>query len=146
MARDLVSKAFKENCSLVDVIPPEERETVLAEAKAWADQNTPIDFSDEKEGPTQSIGITSYEGSKGRSAQYVFLVGFHSGELPTNAGDIKDIEICRFLVGLTRTKKKCSIIFAKNAMGKFKRPSEFLAWIDPKRFEIKTINKAYWNQ
>jgi hypothetical protein len=49
----------------------------------------------------------------------VSLIGVHSGELPGNAEDIKDSEICRFLVGLTRTKKKCTVLYTKNAIGRF---------------------------
>jgi superfamily I DNA/RNA helicase len=81
---------------------------------------------------------------KGRSAQYVFLIGVHSGELPSNARDVRDIEICRFLVGLTRTKRKCSILVTRNAMGTFKRRSEFIAWINRNRFGDKIVDAAYW--
>lgn len=113
-------------------------------AYAWAAQNQPTDLAQETEQPAQSVAVTSYEGSKGRSAQYVFLVGVHSGELPNNVADIKDIEICRFLVGLTRTKKKCSILVARNAMGEYKSRSEFIGWIDATRIEEKKIDAAYW--
>ena len=139
-AREVVVKAFQEKRPLAEVISTEQRDSVLAEAKAWAAEHAVVDLSGETEEATQSIAVTSYEGSKGRSAQYVFLIGTHSGELPNNPKDIKDIEICRFLVGLTRTKKKCSILYAKNAMGEFKNPSEFLGWIDAERFEKKTVN------
>jgi superfamily I DNA/RNA helicase len=145
-ARNAVVTAFQEKRALVEVISTEQHDSVLAEAKAWAAQHAAVDLSEEAEEAAQSIAVTSYEGSKGRSAQYVFLIGAHSGELPNNPKDIKDIEICRFLVGLTRTKKKCSILYAKNAMGDFKNPSEFLSWIDAERFERKTINAAYWDQ
>jgi len=143
-ARDRVREAFEKGCLLVEVISAEQRASVLAEAKVWAAEHPPVDLGEESEEPTQSVAVTSYEGSKGRSAQYVFLIGVHSGELPSNAQDIKDIEICRFLVGLTRTKKKCAILYTKNAMGDFKKPSEFLSWIDAGRFEKKTVNADYW--
>ena len=145
-AQALVSKAASENRQLVEVIPAEQKEAVLSEAKAWALQNPPVDLSEEPDESTQRVAVTTYQGSKGRSAQYVFMVGVHSRELPRNPEHIEDIEICCFLVGLTRTKKKCSILVAKNAMGEYKKPSEFLTWIDPKRFMKKTINAAYWNQ
>lgn len=144
VARALIHRAFQEDCPLADIISAEERETILAEAKAWAAQNHPTDPAQETEQPTQSIAVTSYEGSKGRSAEYVFLVGVHSGELPNNVADIKDIEICRFLVGLTRTKKKCSILVARNAMGDYKSRSEFIGWINAKRIREKKIDAAYW--
>ncbi len=47
---------------------------------AWTADN-----DDEGEGGADNISavkITSYEGSKGLSAQHVFLIGLHSGNLP----------------------------------------------------------------
>ena len=143
-ARDRVREAFEKGYPLVEVISAEQRASVLAEAKVWAAEHTPAELGEELEEQTQKVAVTSYEGSKGRSAQYVFLIGAHSGELPSNGQDIKDLEICRFLVGLTRTKKKCAILYTKNAMGDFKKPSEFIGWIDASRFEKKTINADYW--
>jgi superfamily I DNA/RNA helicase len=143
-ARDRIKDAFNKKCALVDVISDEQRESVLVEAKAWAAQHSAVDIESEVEEATQSITVTSYEGSKGRSAQYVFLIGAHSGEIPRNANDIKDIEICRFLVGLTRTKKRCSILYAKNAMGDFKKPSEFLSWVASDRFQKIVVSADYW--
>jgi superfamily I DNA/RNA helicase len=145
-ARSLIRQAFEEGRPLIEVFTPTERDTILAEAEAWAQKNAATDFADEAYEATESVAVTSYEGSKGRSAQYVFLVGVHSGELPNNAANIKDIEICRFLVGLTRTKKKCSILVAQNAMGQYKSRSEFIAWIDAKRFSEKKIDARYWKK
>ena len=145
-ARECVRAAAEKKCRLFEVIPEDQRTAVLVEARKWAAEHPPVDLSEEPEEVTPSIAVTSYEGSKGRSAQYVFLVGPHSGELPSNARDIKDIEICRFLVGLTRTKKKCSILYTKNAMGNFKKPSEFLGWIEQSRFEKKSITAEYWKR
>jgi superfamily I DNA/RNA helicase len=141
-ARELVRKAANDGLQLGEVIGAKEREKILEEAKAWADKVAAAD--NENDEASQSIAITSYEGSKGRSAQYVFLIGVHSEDIPRDAQNIQDIEICRFLVGLTRTKKKCAILVAKNAMGNFKQRSEFLSWIKPERFELKKIDAAYW--
>lgn len=82
---------------------------------------------------------------KGLSAQYVFLVGVHDGELPRAANDPQDLEICRFIVGLTRTKKKCSILITKRFAGtQFKSPSIFLRWISEKRLTPIEVDAAYW--
>jgi superfamily I DNA/RNA helicase len=143
-ARKFVRQADENNQLLAEVIPAAQREQILTEAKAWAAQNEAVDLAEEPNESVQKIAITSYEGSKGRSAQYVFLIGVHSGELPKNAAAIDDIEICRFLVGLTRTRKRCSILVAKNAMGRFKNRSEFIAWINPTRLREKKISAAYW--
>ena len=67
-------------------------------------------------------------------------------DMPRNAADVKDIEICKFLVGMTRTKKKCSILTTGRFGQDFKRPSEFLAWIKADRFEKKKIDAAYWKE
>src|SRR5207247_452848 len=98
----------EQNTPIASVLPKEMIESVLAEARTWAEARALKEA--EPAGAPPIVTVTSYEGSKGRSAQYVSLVGVHSGELPARAEDIKDIEICRFLVGLTRTKKKCSVM------------------------------------
>jgi superfamily I DNA/RNA helicase len=143
VARARVCKAAEDACGLEQVIPDNEREKILKEAQIWAATHHDDGDQDEAE-PLQSVAITSYEGSKGRSAQYVFLIGVHSGELPADAAAIKDIEICKFVVGLTRTKKQCTILLARNAMGEFKRPSEFLTWIAASRLQKITVNKSCW--
>jgi hypothetical protein len=76
----------------------------------------------------------------------VFLIGLHSGDLPRNAEDIKDIEICRLLVALTRTKKKCSILVTKRFGEAFKQRSEFLGWVKPARYTEKKVDAAYWKK
>ena len=50
-------------------------------------------------------------GAKGLSAQHVFIVGLHEGDLPRNSANIDDLEVCQFLVGLTRAKNTTNIIF-----------------------------------
>jgi superfamily I DNA/RNA helicase len=92
------------------------------------------------------VKVASFEGSKGASAQYVFLLGLQAGDMPRNPADIKDIEICRFLVGLTRTKKKCEILVTKRFGDKIKRRSVFLGWIKPVRYSEKQVNAAYWKK
>jgi superfamily I DNA/RNA helicase len=57
-----------------------------------------------------SILLTSYQGCKGMSAGFVFIVGANNGVMPQNANDISDVEICQFIVAMTRTRKKCYIL------------------------------------
>ena len=64
-ARDRVKEAHKKGCSLVDVIAPDQRDAVIAEAKFWAAQHAEVDLADESEEPIQTVAVTSYEGSKG---------------------------------------------------------------------------------
>ncbi len=145
-ARGVVCKAAEQNVSLATLIPAADREPILKEAETWASEVAAREKSKDRSDTVQPVAITSYEGAKGRSAQYVFLLGLQSGDLPRNATDIKDIEICRFLVGLTRTKKRCSILVTKRFGNQLKRRSEFLSWIDPSRYIHKRIDAAYWKK
>jgi superfamily I DNA/RNA helicase len=90
------------------------------------------------------IKLTSFEGSKGLSAQHVFVAGVHENELPKDASDIKDLEICKFLVSLTRTRKQCHVLTAFLFSGVQKRPSIFLSWIPTAVKQVRKINKDYW--
>jgi superfamily I DNA/RNA helicase len=68
------------------------------------------------------IKLTSFEGSKGLSAQHVFVVGMHDGELPRNPASVQDLEICKFIVALTRTRKQCHVLWMTRFSGQ--RPGE----------------------
>jgi len=132
---------------LVDVLPDEYRERVLAEV----DEYEP---PEEIEAGTGASGlakvpvvrVTSFEGAKGLSAQHVYIAGLHNGELPHDPASIEDLEICKFVVGLTRTRKKCTLIRTRNFAGNWKSPSFFVSWIDPARLEFIKVNAQYWRQ
>jgi superfamily I DNA/RNA helicase len=143
-AREIVRRAADDRVPLVTLMSDRDRQAVLDEASAWVAQHGIVEVDPDRAEETPSVAVTSYEGSKGRSAQYVFLIGVHSGEIPADATQIKDLEICRFLVGLTRTKKKCDVLVARNAMGQFKQRSEFLRWIAANRFQTMLVNAAYF--
>ena len=57
-----------------------------------------------------SILLISYQGCKGMSAGFVFIVGANNGVMPRDTSDISDVEISQFVVALTRTRKKCFIL------------------------------------
>jgi superfamily I DNA/RNA helicase len=122
------------------------RTTVLKEAETWAAKRLSQGKDEGQAVAVPKVKVTSFEGSKGLSAQYVFLVGLHSGEMPRNASTVQDIEICRFLVGMTRTKKRCSILVTKRFADQIKQRSEFLSWIKSERFEPKKVDAAYWQK
>jgi len=97
------------------------------------------------------IILSSVMKSKGLQAGFVFLVGANNGELPIDPKNIKDNEICQFIVALTRAKKECYIVsntismvmntvtnkpFEYNA-------SEFVSWIDAKRIKVLN-NRDIW--
>lgn len=145
VAKERVRRAHERGKDIVEVIPQEERETILAEAREWhAQHHDRAEDAAEANENAPRIKLTSYEGAKGLSAQYVFLVGVHAGELPARTAQIKDIEICRFLVGLTRTKKKCMILTTGRFGEKTKQSSIFLSWIDAQRYKRINVNAAFW--
>jgi superfamily I DNA/RNA helicase len=59
---------------------------------------------------TPDILFTSLVGSKGLSAEHVFIVGMNNGHFPRNADAITDDEICSLIVALSRTRKRCHVI------------------------------------
>ena len=61
-----------------------------------------------------TILLRTFEGSKGLSGGHVFIVGANDGSMPKIDGtEIKDIECCKFIVSLTRTRKQCHIVSNK---------------------------------
>jgi superfamily I DNA/RNA helicase len=146
IGRTAVKAADEMKTRLCDQIDEETRAAVLLEANEFSNATEMKANETSSETATNPIKLTSYEGSKGLSAQYVFLLGLHEGDLPKNAAAPRDIEICKFLVGLTRTKKKCTIMIAKNFAGQPKKPSSFLGWIKSSRFETVKVDAAYWKE
>jgi superfamily I DNA/RNA helicase len=144
-AASCIRNAASQGVSLGDVMPPEMKESVLKEAQALP---ATIEAEAEKDDTEieLNIKVTSFEGAKGLSAQHVFVVGLHEGDLPRDKENIQDIEICRFVVGLTRTKKKCSILVTKRFADQWKQPSPFIFWIKRDRYEEILVNADYWKE
>jgi superfamily I DNA/RNA helicase len=141
-------KFFTENLSeflkfpnISDNLPAAYKEQVLAEATALAEPTPTNPVIPESEKPT--IKLTSFQGAKGLSAQYVFVVGLHNGDLPKDPNRITDMDICKFLVALTRTRKQCYLIYTSLFAGVKKQPSEFLKWIGPSRKRYWYVNKEF---
>lgn len=87
------------------------------------------------------ILLTTFQGCKGLSADYVFIIGLNEGKFPkkNTDGSIDDIEYSKFIVAMTRTKKCCYLLThtfdfnpgskpTKNTRSKFINliPKEFL--------------------
>jgi hypothetical protein len=72
------------------------------------------------------ISVTTVQGSKGLSADVVFVTHFDDRLFITRSG-MTDRDVCSFLVALTRTKKKAFLMSSQR-----KCPT-FLQWIDAKR-------------
>ncbi|HVZ76165.1 MAG TPA: UvrD-helicase domain-containing protein [Candidatus Paceibacterota bacterium] len=134
--------AAEKALSLSEVLPEDLRAAVLKEVAEFV---PPV--IEEKEAPKSVMNIQtrSYESAKGLTAQHVFLLGLQEGDLPRQANNVTDMEICKFLVGLTRTKKKCTIVLTRRFAGtQVKAPSPFLRWITARRFNSIKVDAAYW--
>lgn len=91
---------------------------------------------------TPDVLFTSLVGAKGLSAEHVFIVGLNDGHLPSDPGAIDDDEVCGFLVGLSRTRKRCHLISYRFAFSSGLRRSVFLSWV-AKHLEVQTVDKDY---
>ncbi len=75
------------------------------------------------------VVLSSFQGCKGLSADYVFMVGCNNGDIPSDKDNITDMEICEFAVALTRARKECYILPVYNYIGSTQNKSSFLSWI-----------------
>jgi superfamily I DNA/RNA helicase len=91
-----------------------------------------------------SIVFSTYIGCKGLSAGYVFIIGLDEESLPRHNSSPTNIEICEFIVALTRTIKKCYLVSTSRFSGKQRKPSIFIYWIDKRRLEIVEVKKTYF--
>jgi hypothetical protein len=100
---------------------------------------------DEVEDTSVAIKMTTINGSKGMSAEYVFMIGMNNGELPKNAANPTDNEICQLIVGLTRTRKGCYLISNARFGIAFGKPkSVFIDWINPEKIDRITVNANFF--
>lgn len=148
LAGRTVREADERSDRLVDALGEGFKSAVLGEAEALPSSEEPRETAaggNEQRDPAKPrIKLTSFEGAKGLSAYHVFIVGMHEGDIPRDPKAIDDLEICRFLVALTRTRKSCTLLCTGRFASRRMRPSPFLDWIDPARYEILRINAQYW--
>jgi superfamily I DNA/RNA helicase len=142
-AGPLIAKAVGQKCRLVDVLPEAYRKKILAEAAASKFDTNQNGIESNAVKP--AIKITSFEGAKGLSAQHVFIAGLHNDEIPRDPANIQDLEICKFVVGLTRTRKRCYLIHTRRFAQNPKHPSTFISWIADQRFERIEVNAKCWS-
>jgi superfamily I DNA/RNA helicase len=131
---------------LHETIPDELKDSILAELEQFVAPEEATSEGEERQPDGVTIKLTSFEGAKGMSAQHVFIVGVHAGDLPRDEKNIQDLEICKFLVGLTRTKKRCALLSTKYFGNDWKQPSIFLKWIKDERYEPLVIDAKYWDR
>jgi len=147
--RDVMVSSLSEGRPLVELVPGAYRERALAKARETADETRSDDGKEtlsERELNRPTIRMTSFEGAKGLSAQHVFIMGLQDGDLPHSRSAIDDLEICRFLVAMTRTRKQCHLMYTRNWGGQWKDPSIFIEWIERERIEFIRVDKEYWKQ
>lgn len=144
-----IIESARRKSPIYDVLPEEFREEVLRKARGLpveTDQpNAPPIVERTPDVRGLPIKLTSFEGAKGLSAHHVFIVGMHENEIPRDRNDIQDIEICRFVVGLTRTRKQCTLMHTSRFADEWKHPSLFLSWIRNARYQRVEVNAVYWN-
>lgn len=94
-----------------------------------------------------TVALTTYVGCKGLSAGFVFIVGLNDGILPENNNNPSDTEICKFIVALARTIKKCYLISVNRFAGKPEgEKSSFIDWINTDRITFEEVNAKYWKR
>jgi len=143
---EIIDRMLDEKGSFYELIPEELKKRVLSDVDNFLPQEDKIDadlLSQNKE--SIDIRLTTFEGSKGLSAQHVYILGLQEGDLPQNSSKISDLEICKVLVAITRTRKQCTFITFKNFLGGWKKKSIFLDWISDET-QYTLVNKEYFNK
>jgi superfamily I DNA/RNA helicase len=140
----VLCSSVDDHVPLIQLLPDEYVRSVQERADRWQEEERreaapPVP---EHSGPT--IKIVSFEGSKGLSASHVFIVGLHEGDLPRNPAAVEDLEVCKLLVALTRTRKQCHILYTRRWGAYIRRPSAFLSWIRRQRKDVIRIDSRYW--
>src|SRR5258708_8992645 len=130
---------------LTTMIPEAYRDSVSRDVEKF-EVPAPIARRPQPEFGKPTIKLTSFQSAKGLSAQYVFVVGLHDSDLPSNPAKIDDIEVCKFLVALTRTRKQCYLLRTGRFAGVPKKPSLFLSWIDRSRKKSVYVDAKYFKQ
>lgn len=109
--------------------------------------NEDFDGSNKEDQENEGIKIqlTTFNGSKGLSAAFVFVVGFNNGDFPREPNNPTDNEVCQLIVALTRARSKCYLISNNRFGGKqTEGKSLFLEWIDSSCVDFQEVNKDYF--
>jgi len=114
------------------------------EAALGRDEEGERDPEPERKEGVPTIVCTSLLGAKGLSAGYVFIVGFNDGLFPKDPDAVTDDEICKLIVGLSRTRKECHLVSCGFYGTDFMHPSVFLDWLDVP-IEKRVVKKDYWS-
>lgn len=108
-------------------------------------EDVEVEVENEVDAPVESepdVLFTSLVGSKGLSAEHVFVVGLNDGHFPRRRDAVSDDEVCNLLVALSRTRKRCHVISYKFFGKGFLTESLFLDWIRA-HLEPTIVDKNY---
>ena len=117
----------------------------INEVRAFLNVNDPDALNDVLESADETapdVLFTSLVGSKGLSAEHVFIVGMNNKHFPQNPGAITDDDICSLIVALSRTRKRCHVVSFRWFGASGLAPSVFLGWINS-HLETVVVNKDY---
>ena len=142
--KNKIANSIYKKIELIDLLPKKFVEKFILKANSFEEEEKEeVEEVKEFDKTKPIIKLTTFEGAKGLSAQHVFILGVQNSYLPKNPIAISDIEICKLLVALTRTRKQCHILSTYNFGGKKVEPSEFIKWLPQKYIFRKFINKDY---
>lgn len=139
-----IASSITSKKNLHEFIPVKYYENILEQLDKFKSEEEKIDKKPDINEGESIIKLVTYEGAKGLSAQHVFILGMQNGNLPRDPSSITDIEVCKFLVALTRTRKQCQILCTNNFAGKSIDTSVFIQWLPKDQVEFIKINKDYW--
>jgi len=91
-----------------------------------------------------TILLTNFNGCKGLSAGFTFVVGSEEGMFPIDNQSPSFTEICQLVVALTRTRKQCHLIHTRNFAGNWNTPSVFIDWISEDLVDYIEVNKGFF--
>ena len=141
--RRRVIKASGDKTPLYELVVEPYRAEILAEAAAWEEPEDKVGPELVEDVSKPTIELVSFEKSKGLSAQHVFIIGLQEGSVPGK--NPKDADVCKFVVAITRTRKRCHLIYAGHQGGEPSQPSRFIGWIARDKRESILVDKNYWH-
>lgn len=115
---------------------------LLDRAKLQVDE--PAQENDAEKALQPSILLTNFNGCKGLSAGFTFITGLERGTFPRQQQAPTDTEICQLIVAVTRTRKQCHLMHARNFAGNWTEPSIFFGWIPGEISEHVEVSKDYF--
>jgi hypothetical protein len=68
------------------------------------------------------------------------------GDFPRDPNAVTDDEVCQLIVGLSRTRKACHLVSARNWLGPWKEESTFFNWLGDIAIDRREIDKDYWSE